>query len=393
MKNKLVVLAFAFCILIGFTFCNGKHSNLSEQTDKKSDTIISLNKNQNSNEVVANKKFNDIAHFISGIDVDSTGKYFTLTQTLAWKSYKKESSELWIRFENKKNIICKWADKEGISKLSDSIKTVFYPFSGPDFLFADLFFPHANKYILIGLEKTGRIPMPDTIKKENMHTVLNSYKIAINDIMCLSFFKTNDMKKELASEAVDGAVPVLMMFLTRAGKDIVSITPMKLNSDGNLVPVEKNDTAKLKKSIVEIIFKDRDNQQQKSLIYISADLADYALNKNKSFNKFLQSQNKSMITFLKSATYLMHKSYFSMIRSIILRQSNVVLQDDSGISYNFFPKETWEMSYYGTYTDPINMFKDYFQPKLLDDFKLHAKPLPFRIGYNSISNLMLAVKK
>jgi len=35
---------------------------------------------------------------------------------------------------------------------------MFYMFSGPDFLYADAFFPEATTYVMAGLEPPGQIP-------------------------------------------------------------------------------------------------------------------------------------------------------------------------------------------------------------------------------------------
>jgi hypothetical protein len=42
--------------------------------------------------------------------------------------------------------------------LSDKYDPMLYMFSGPDFLYATLFFPNAATYVLAGLEPVGQIP-------------------------------------------------------------------------------------------------------------------------------------------------------------------------------------------------------------------------------------------
>ncbi len=71
----------------------------------------------------------------------------------------------------------------------------------------------------------------------------------------------------------------------------------------------------------------------------------------------------------------------------------MVLQDDSGIAYKFFKKEAWDITLYGTYEKPINLFKDFYEPDLFEAFKKDAKPLNYRIGYSTKSALILARKK
>jgi hypothetical protein len=104
-------------------------------------------------------------------------------------------------------------------------------------------------------------------------------------------------------------------------------------------------------------------------------------------------------TYLKSASYLLHNAYFSEARNSILKNSNLVLQDDSGIPIRYFDNEKWNRQLFGTYDKPINLFKTRFQEdlKLLYDStdKEKIKPLQFGIGYDykpNESNLMLFTK-
>ena len=47
-----------------------------------------------------------------------------------------------------------WSERH----LKDRQNTLYYMFSGPDFLYADAFFPSAQPYLLSGLEPVGAIP-------------------------------------------------------------------------------------------------------------------------------------------------------------------------------------------------------------------------------------------
>ena len=44
------------------------------------------------------------------------------------------------------------------ANLSTPKPVMFYMFGGPDFLYADAFFPNATTYVLSGLEPVGQIP-------------------------------------------------------------------------------------------------------------------------------------------------------------------------------------------------------------------------------------------
>ena len=93
----------------------------------------------------------------------------------------------------------------------------------------------------------------------------------------------------------------------------------------------------------------------------------------------------------------MHKPYFSTIRGVILKQSDVVVQDDSGIPYRFFHDNEWDVQLFGTYSEPIKLFSDWQQDDLKDAYAApNIQPLGFGYGYRfkpDTSNLLLARRR
>lgn len=76
-----------------------------------------------------------------------------------------------------------------------------------------------------------------------------------------------------------------------------------------------------------------------------------------------------------------------MIRDVVLAKSNFIMQDDSGIPYRFFPPEVWSTQLYGSYTAPIALFSEHAEADLAEAYTSDkVKKLPFRIGYNRVSN-------
>ena len=108
--------------------------------------------------------------------------------------------------------------------------------------------------------------------------------------------------------------------------------------------------------------------------------------------KYLESIPKGK-SYVKAASYLMHKSYFSEIRNHLLSNSTTIIQDDSGIPMRHFNQSSWQMKYFGTYTKPIELFQDPYQPNLRKIYKQESQKLPFGTGYRwrkGQSNLIVA---
>jgi len=98
---------------------------------------------------------------------------------------------------------------------------------------------------------------------------------------------------------------------------------------------------------------------------------------------------------VKSASYLMHHSNFKLVRDLILQKSTTELQDDSGIPIEYFKEDKFDITLYGSFQRPIELFAEWPEPKLVAAYKeKKVKPLDFPIGYNYIApNLLLARRK
>jgi len=388
-KQIFNILLFSVSILI-LAGCGNSPQTANNENKQADSTNVKVQPKDSL--TIAREKLNDIALFVSGLTVDKNSSIYELTQTPEWNEYSDEAKNAWARFDS---VAARYTafSKNEIKPPYDTIKTLFYPFSGPDFLFANIMFPNIDKMILIGLEGPGTLPKIDISSKDSLKEILEMYKVAIEDVIQLSFFRTIDMKNELGNKSIDGTAPIIMLFLARAGKEIIEVNPMYLDKSGELTKVSES-KGKRQATAIEIKYRNKGETKIRSVSYLSTNLADPTLSQNVAFMNYLKNIDNNVVTFVKSATYLMHKSYFSIIRNTCLEKSALILQDDSGIGYKFFKKEKWNIQLYGTYSKPIKLFEDFFEPDYLEAFnKGNVKPLKFRIGYSPKSNLLMATKK
>ena len=376
MNKQLLTKVFLIVLFVQCLFYKNVFSG-----SNKYDSIYCISKNA--------KQLNDIAKFIAAIPLDSSSILYRLTQTPEWGKYSKQSNLSWDKFEAVGKKYKKFSEEE-IAFPYDTISTLFYPFSGPDFLFSNLLFPNVQKMIFIGLESPGSIPTFSKDEKK-LSQKLFLYTKAIEDIMQLSFFRTVDMKVELSSEEIDGVTPILKLFLAHSRKIIDSICFGELDKEGK---ISFNIKKGKQPTLVVIYYHNEGDTTQRTITYLSTNLADPSLKKNKPFVNYLNNIDNNCITFIKSATYLMHKSYFSIIRNTCLNHSAIIIQDDSGIAFKYFDQNLWDIQLYGVYNKPIKLFEEFYEPELKDAYeKNKPKPLPFRIGYNNVSNMLIAKKK
>jgi hypothetical protein len=336
------------------------------------------------------EKLNAVARFCAGLEVDRQSELFNLTESQEWTAFAAKEKSRWVEFDKSARKIRAWAESE-ISRQKLDRSTLFYPFGGPDILYADLLMPSAKLYVLIGLESVGSFPDVGTIGRGPLDEFLAQYSLALDDITRLSFFRRADLKEELKSSAIDGVLPVFMVLLARMDKELVAVERGRLDRQGEFFSTEE-DAGRIPRAL-RIRFRDRKHKAERTLLYLSQDLSNPAVDSNRAFLALADKNLTHCFTFIKSASYLMHKMTFSSIREMILKLSDVVLQDDSGISFKFFDPQVWTVNLYGSYAGPIELFKEYFEQDLFDAYQAGAKPLGFRIGYGRKSHLLLAVKK
>ncbi len=275
---------------------------------------------------------------------------------------------------------------------------LYYPFSGPDILYALALFPQATEYVLTGLEPVGDVPDLSKLDEEQTIGSLAQLRRSLNAMLAFSFFKTNDMREEFANNKLSGVTPILLIFLARNQATIGAVEPFVLEKDGNLRLTTTWSHYNLPSGRipgVRITFAVPGESRERKLYYFTADISDSGLATTPQYLNWMQAY-EPQVTFIKSASYLMHKSYFSRVRSFILDRSNMVLQDDSGIPLRLFPEQAWERKMYGAYAGPIPLFSNWYQPEMKTAYDKAAMPIDFGIGYQHVSkrsNLQIFVRR
>jgi len=358
----------------------------------------------------------DVAAYLAGQRVSRHSNLQALTVQPAWQTFAADANKSWSNYHaTRTSKIEAWARTE-LDAVRAASSTIFYPFSGPDLLNAVTMFPDSKTYVLLGLEPVGSVPRPSLLENPKLYPAV---KASLWSVLNFSFFRTNDMAVELtagtskhtskapadttAAQAakaaqLDGTLSLLLLFATRTGHQVQVVRYVQLDKQGQLIDADS--TVIQKPSLknvpgVEISMLNQAGVEQK-VYYFSADISDWKMGiNNDAVIKYAQSLGE-LTTYVKSATYLMHKPYFSKVRNLILERSNYILQDDSGIALKYFRPSDWELTYYGIYKRPINLFATYYQPAMTlayADTINRPRPLPFGTGYNwrqHDSNLMLA---
>lgn len=372
----------------------------SHTTENKIDTDT-LNVAEPETAIVAStsgpNEFNNVANFIAGVPQNNDNEFKKLEASVAWQNFSKNLTQKFKNLDSSRfSKIRNWRNAE-LNEVNSEIDTLFYPFSGPDFLNAYTFFPNAKQYIMLALEPPGKLPTINEIKNDTANNYYASIENGLKAILSFSFFRTVAMEKDFSSKELNGAVHLVSLFAIKTGNKILDVKSASISKNGDIVYTENNECA-IKGFVIS--FEDSKTRTTKQIHYFSLDVSDEGLATNVCFKNFA-SKLPRVTTYLKSASYLLHNANFSFIRNLILQKSKNLLQDDSGIPIAFIKDSLWNRKFYGTYDKPINLFRNKFQANLFKVYndslnKSNIKKLDFGIGYDykkNESNLMLFRKK
>ena len=326
----------------------------------------------------------DTARFLAGMPPSSDSPLTPLTKDPAWQHHARSFDAAFAQLDQRQlSRIRAWAE----TNLAAPKPTMFYMFSGPDFLYADAFYPHATTYVLSALEPPGSVPDLTRLPRGSVDTALYNIEHSLGTILSFSFFITKHMKVDLHVGQVSGTLPILYVFLVRSGKTIRDVTTISLDESGMVH--ESADAGPARG--VRIAFSGKDGVE-KTLYYFSTDLSNSAV-RSSGFLKFCATLAPGN-SLIKSASYLLHSGNFSTVRDFILVNSATIIQDDSGIPLAYYNSKNWRFFPFGHYAGPISEFPSRYQQSYAELFR-HAQPIDFGIGYrwrSHESNLLLAVR-
>jgi len=337
----------------------------------------------------------DVARFIAGLPGTPGGPFADLEASAAWKEHRRLVDQAWRHAQAELIGGLKEFQNHELNDALAQTGPLFYPFGGPDALTPTVFFPHSEVYVMVGLEPAGTLPSVAQIRKKDLAQYLPAVLRTVGSELGRSFFITREMDRQFRGQVTDGLMLPIILLLARTDHTIMGFRYIRLGDNGEVVerPAKYVSPAAYANKGVEIEFRTTADQSIHRLDYFSVNLADDRLRKNKPFLAYV-GRLRGAATLLKATSYMTHRRDFSIIRDLMLTNSAVILQDDSGIPYHCFGADLWKLQLYGDYTQPYGSFRFLVQPDLRKAYQTSAaRPLPMHIGYGYrriTSNLLLA---
>ncbi len=312
---------------------------------------------------------NDTARYLAGLPGGNRTDLALPRSSPEWQSHAARMDSLWAQQSGRQSHIRGFrGELHGLS----SPGVLFYPFGGPDYLHASSLFPGARTYILVGLEGTHTMPDLASLSAPDLARGLGGVSNALRTVTGASYFITTEMRSDLSSTSLRGTLPILLAQIARDGKTVSSVEAVGLDGGGHLVPRASGSGCPGWHI----------RAGGRSIFYFQEDLSNSGLG-DRRLLKFVSAKG-APVTFVKSASYLMHQGSFSTIRDYIVNSSRGLVQDPSGVPYRYLRDAGWNLRLHGNYRGATAPFTQYSQPDLAAAYAngIHpVKPMTFGMGY------------
>ena len=387
MKITFFALSSFIAVVLVSSSCGNSGS------DEKSGTKNAGNMQQTS-EIKPDEVFDGFARLISG----NTEKSPSNVDPVYYDSFSKQLNQKLVEIgKSRLTPITNWNQAALKRNVKSDTTSVFYPFSGGDFLHVNSLYPNANHYVMMAQESVGSIPDMTKMDKTKTREYIEAADFILRDIYAKSYFITMNMIKDTKSSPVNGMLPVLLWSVSKTGHTITSVEELTVDESGKktYTPFKVGEN---KAKAVRITFGNKEKGILKTLTYYSCDISNSGIEKDKALAATLKSIPASNC-FVKSASYLMHYETFTTIRNTVLDKAIYLVQDDTGIPYKYFDKSKFKMELYGNYVKPVSDFSEnLFQKDMAAAYttKEFMGSLSFSLGYHwqtKDQNQMIAIKK
>ena len=243
-------------------------------------------------------------------------------------------------------------------------RVVLYPFGGPDLPTVATLFPHADEYVLFGMDGnaipteqerweaspssgSGTAAAPYKGDDIALFTLADKTKEAYEFFDRASYFETAGL-----AEMKEGVVPILLAFISTSGWEVLDVTSFTLVGGGrgakNDARMARDDNSSSSSSsqgrlagapAITIGFTRHPRSggdgkgRRQTVTYVHLDAADIG-----PLTGYVDERlhGGRLATFLKASGYMFFLDKFCKAREYILRRSSVVLQDDAGLPFACF---------------------------------------------------------
>ena len=291
-------------------------------------------------------------------------------------SLKNRAQAGWLRYQETIGIpLAAWVRTALPAKITG---TVFYPFSGPDFVTLAQIFPDADRYVMVALQAAGKPADPEKMSAVRALNFQNKFLNEWLKFGRLGFYRTHDLNDDQVDDVSRiGVSTIIKTFAVYSGFDVLDVFPIAF--DPTTHSFERVSTDQWR-SVRLLLSKEG---KPVTIDYVSLDLSNGYLSQHPAIQEWLAREAANPV-LLKAASHLLQETYFSVLRDILIKQASLVVQDETGLNYEDLIR-IGPVDLYGRFLFPHELFNKNKQRSLAKayvDSAASVKELPFAFSYN-----------
>jgi hypothetical protein len=309
----------------------------------------------------------------------------------AYERYQERMDAAWSAYDTGRGELIRHWSQLQLAGVSD--EHVFYPFSGPDFVTAQRFYPGAERYIMVAMQIAGRPPEldRDTLRSDD---IFSTFAQGADAFQRNGFFVTADLYEEFQDgDAVEGITGMLMLMADRTGYEVVTVEPVRADENGDVEVVPETERTARSWASVRLNMVRRADEQPVTLDYLRLNLSDTWLRAHDGDAAFITNAAAGHVV-IKAASHMPQRGWFNLLNDAIATTAHSVLQDETGLPWELLTQHM-SVRLFGEYLAPNRLFPEAPHQTLIDAYAV-ADPevLPFEYGYDKPAGscLVLAVR-
>ena len=174
-------------------------------------------------QIIQRSNATDAARYLAGLPVSPQSPLTRLTSDPRWIAHSNAMNVAFSKLDQVQLSDIRIWRAEFLAPATKFSRTCLYFFSGPDFLYADTFYPDCNTYVLVSLEPVESIPELQSVPPALLQNTLQNIEVSLNTLLNFGYFETQDLREYSQRSQLKGVLPIIFVFFARSGKEILNV--------------------------------------------------------------------------------------------------------------------------------------------------------------------------
>src|SRR5260370_40984916 len=139
-------------------------------------------------QIIQRSSATDAARYLAGMPVSAESPLTRLTSDPRWIAYSNAMTVAFSKLDQVQLSNIRVWRAEFLAPVTRFSRTCLYFFSGPDFLYADRFYPDCNTYVLVSLEPVESIPELQSVSPALLQNTLQNIEVSLHTLLNFAYF-------------------------------------------------------------------------------------------------------------------------------------------------------------------------------------------------------------